>query len=197
VWARARGGVSVLRFQSFKVSESRHQPRVRVEAPEDGDLETCEPLKPCFSSCLTDVRRLRSFLTLGDLELYRVAFLQALVSLRGDRAVMNKNVGPIGAADEAVSFGVIEPLDGSFQAFHVPPLSARPLYQGGRTCIRSLPLRCILERSGMRVKSKSEVRSRKAEVCLRAAWARRFRRPCDAGAREYRKWFFHRGWFRW
>jgi hypothetical protein len=92
-------------------------------------LETSETLP---SSCLADVRRLRSFCAFGDLELYRVAFLQALVSLGCDRAVVNENIGPIGAADETISFGVIEPLDGSFQAFHVPPLSARPLYSGAQ-----------------------------------------------------------------
>jgi hypothetical protein len=71
-------------------------------------------------------------LTFGDFELHCVAFLQALVSFGRDRAVVNENIGPVGAADETISFSVVEPLDGSFQAFHVPPLSARPLYSGAQ-----------------------------------------------------------------
>ena len=67
------------------------------------------------------VRRLRSFLALGDFELHRVAFLQALISLRTNRAVVNENVWPIRAPNEPVPLGVIEPLNGSFQSFHVPP----------------------------------------------------------------------------
>jgi hypothetical protein len=35
---------------------------------------------------------------------------------------MNEYVRSIVAAEEAVSLGVIEPLDGAFQTFHVLPL---------------------------------------------------------------------------
>ena len=73
-----------------------------------------------LSRTLGDVRSLRSLLTLGDLELHLVAFLQALVSLRSDRAVVNEDVRSIGAPNETVAFRVIEPLDGSFQSFHTP-----------------------------------------------------------------------------
>src|ERR1700723_1700692 len=78
------------------------------------------------------VRRLRPFLPLGDFELHRIAFLQALVSLGTDRAVVDEDIRPIRPTDEAISLGVVEPLDGSFQSFHVPPLSARPLFGGPR-----------------------------------------------------------------
>jgi hypothetical protein len=77
------------------------------------------------SGAFADVRRLRSLLAVGDFELHRVAFLQALVALGGNCAVMYKNIGTIGAPDEPVALGVIEPFDGAFQTFHVPPLSAR------------------------------------------------------------------------
>src|SRR5271169_2548020 len=76
---------------------------------------------------LAHVRRLRTLLTLGDFELHLVAFLQALVSFGGDCAVVNKYVWPIRATDEPVPLGVIEPLNGSFQAFHVPPTFRTPL----------------------------------------------------------------------
>ena len=78
------------------------------------------------SGALGNVCRLWSLLSFGDFELHRVAFLQAFVALGGDGAVMYKNVGTIRAPDEPVAFCVIEPLDGAFQTFHVPPLSARP-----------------------------------------------------------------------
>jgi hypothetical protein len=68
--------------------------------------------------CLSHIRGLRAFLTFGDFEFHLVSLLQALVTLRTDRAVMNKHVRPICAADEPVSFSVIEPLDGSFQTVH-------------------------------------------------------------------------------
>ena len=35
---------------------------------------------------------------------------------------MNKNIRSIVAAEEAVSFGVVEPLDSAFQTFHLRPL---------------------------------------------------------------------------
>ena len=97
------------------------------------------------SGALGDVCCLWSFLAFGDFELYRVAFLQALVAFGSDRAVMYKNVGTIGAPDEPVAFCVIEPFYGAFQTFHVPPLSAR-LSSGGP---RRAHIGCILERLGL------------------------------------------------
>lgn len=44
---------------------------------------------------LYDVRRLRTFLALGDFELNLIAFLKTLVALSSDRAVMHKYVWPI------------------------------------------------------------------------------------------------------
>ena len=81
-------------------------------------------------SRLGDVRRLRTFLALGDLELNLITLLQTFVTLRGNCAVMNKDIRSIRAPDESVSLGVIEPLDGSFQSFHVPPSFRRPLSGG-------------------------------------------------------------------
>src|SRR5579862_4007067 len=83
------------------------------------------------------VRSLRPLLTFSDLELYRVSFLQALVALRGDCAVVNKYIRAIRAPDEPISLSVIEPLYGSFQTFHVPPAFCTSLLGGPRTCPRS------------------------------------------------------------
>jgi hypothetical protein len=79
---------------------------------------------------LAYVRCLRTLLTFGDFEFHLVAFLQALISLGGNGAVVNKNIWSIRAPDEPVPFRVIEPLDGSFQTFHVPP-SFRTSFIGG------------------------------------------------------------------
>jgi hypothetical protein len=56
--------------------------------------------------------------------------LQTLVTLRSNRAVVNKDIRSIRAPDESVSLGVMEPLDGSFQTFRVPPSFRRPLSGG-------------------------------------------------------------------
>src|SRR5271155_3540998 len=89
------------------------------------------PVRIATSGALADVRRLRSLLAFGDFKLYRVAFLQALVALGSDGAVMYKNIGTIRATDEPVSFGVIEPLDRTFQTFHRNPLFPHVLRSGG------------------------------------------------------------------
>ena len=99
-----------------------------------------------LSRALANVGGLRSLGTFGDFELDRVAFLQALIAFRTDRAVVYENIGAVGAADEPVALCVVKPLHCAFQSFHVPPLSARPLVWGwaqGRARIG-----CILERLG-------------------------------------------------
>jgi hypothetical protein len=61
---------------------------------------------------------LRSLLPLNDVKFDFVAFLQTLVAIELDRAVMNKHVGPIVTADKAVSLRVIEPLHFAFMLGH-------------------------------------------------------------------------------
>jgi hypothetical protein len=97
------------------------------------------------SGALRNVCRLRSLLPLGDFELHRIAFLQALVALGGDRAVMYKNIGAIRAPNEPVTLRVIEPLYGAFQTFHVNPLFPH-VFQWGAP--RRARIECILERLG-------------------------------------------------
>jgi hypothetical protein len=73
------------------------------------------------------VGSLRAFLTLDNLEFDLVAFLQALVSLNCNCAVVNEDIRAVIPADEPVSLRIVEPLDGSFHAFHVrPPLLRSP-----------------------------------------------------------------------
>src|SRR5690348_9746157 len=76
------------------------------------------------SGGLADVCGLRSFLALHNLELHRIAFLQALIAFAADGAVVNEHIGSVVPSDEPVSFGVIEPLHSSFQSIHVPLLEA-------------------------------------------------------------------------
>jgi hypothetical protein len=72
------------------------------------------------------VRCLRALLALGDLEFHLIAFLQALVALGTYRAVVHENVWALVTADEPISFGIVEPLHSTLQAFHLgPPSFAR------------------------------------------------------------------------
>ena len=57
-----------------------------------------------------DVISLPALRPLGDVKLHRLALLQALESARLDRREVHKNVFATLTADEAVAFGVIEPL---------------------------------------------------------------------------------------
>ena len=57
-----------------------------------------------------DVFSLPAFGPLGDVKLHRLALLQALEAARLDRREVHKNIFAILTADEAVAFGVIEPL---------------------------------------------------------------------------------------
>src|SRR5437764_6828788 len=63
-----------------------------------------------------------SFLPLDDFEFHWIAFLQALVALARNRAVVDKHVGPVIASDEPIAFCIVEPLYGAFQPIHVPLL---------------------------------------------------------------------------
>ena len=57
-----------------------------------------------------DVLSLPALGALGYVELHRLALLQALEAARLDRREVHKNVFATLTADEAVAFGVIEPL---------------------------------------------------------------------------------------
>src|SRR5258708_28823684 len=95
------------------------------------EVHTARSGKPADGSDLRSgdlgyIGRLRPLLSLDDLKLHLVALLQAFVALGGDCAVVNENIRSIVAAEEAVTLGVVEPLDGAFQTFHVrPPLFLR------------------------------------------------------------------------
>jgi hypothetical protein len=86
-------------------------------------VERQDPLRARFNH----IGRLRALLTFSDFELHRVAFLQALVAFGCYGAVVNENIRPIRASDEAIAFGIIEPLDGPFQTIHVRPRFPRVL----------------------------------------------------------------------
>jgi hypothetical protein len=99
-------------------------------------VDTEDDLTPLLSG-LSYVGGLRAFLTFGDFELHLVAFLQAFISFRGNRAVVNENIRAIRASDKPVAFGVIEPLYGSFQTFHESPRFPHALIWGPKDVLRS------------------------------------------------------------
>ncbi len=73
------------------------------------------PLLPSGNfSCACDLIGLWPFLALNDIELDIVSFFQAFVAVKLNRAVMNKNIWSIIAANEAIAFCVVEPLHFAF-----------------------------------------------------------------------------------
>ena len=115
-----------------------------------------------------NIRSLRTFGALGDLELNLIAFLQALVSFRRNRAVVHKDVSSIFAADKTVPLGIVEPLHRTFQAFHLRPLRARTLPVASRASRFSAIFR-LLEEAVKRHKSPTRIK--------RSSYPRRFRVP--------------------
>lgn len=63
-----------------------------------------------------DVFRLPTPRAFGDAELNRLAFLQALESTRLDGGKVHKHVLSVLAADKAIAFGIVKPLNCSL--FH-------------------------------------------------------------------------------
>lgn len=64
---------------------------------------------------------LRPFISLHHVELHLLAFLQTLISLGLDGAVVDEHVGPFVTANKAKSFGVVEPLHDSLELTHLKP----------------------------------------------------------------------------
>ena len=64
--------------------------------------------------------RLGPLLTLNDVKLDLVPFFQAFVSVELNCAVMDKHVGTVISANEAVTLCVVKPLDFTFVLSHSP-----------------------------------------------------------------------------
>ena len=62
--------------------------------------------------------RLRTFLTLDDIELDLIAFFQCLIAVQLYRRIVDEHIRPVIASDESVSLGVVEPLDLAFVLSH-------------------------------------------------------------------------------
>jgi hypothetical protein len=60
-----------------------------------------------------DVSGLRAFLPLYDLKLHLIAFLQALVAVGIDGAVVYEHIGTVVPPNESEPLGIVEPLDRS------------------------------------------------------------------------------------
>src|SRR5882757_202946 len=66
-----------------------------------------------------DLIRLWPLRALDDVELYGVAFFQALIAVKLDRAVMHEDIRAILTAKKAITLCVVEPLHLSFVLCHV------------------------------------------------------------------------------
>jgi len=69
---------------------------------------------------LGDVLSLGAFLSLHDFKLHVITFLQALIALRVDGAIVNKNIRAVIPADEAEALRIVKPLHFTFYSRHVP-----------------------------------------------------------------------------
>lgn len=64
--------------------------------------------------------RLRAFLSLDNIELHLVAFLQTFVPIDLDGAVVHENVRSVVPSDESVPFRIVEPFDFASILSHEP-----------------------------------------------------------------------------
>jgi len=71
----------------------------------------------CFSQSGNGIR-LRSFLTLDNVELNVVALFERFIAIQLDCRVMDENIRPVITSDESVALGVVEPLDFAFELSH-------------------------------------------------------------------------------
>ena len=89
---------------------------------------------------LGDVFSLGPFLTLYDFKLYVITLLQALVTFGADGAVMDENIRTVIASDEAESLGIVEPLNLTFDARHLPSSVHKPVPQLSRCGPNIVPI---------------------------------------------------------
>jgi hypothetical protein len=87
--------------------------------------------------------RLRTFLTLDNVELDLVAFFKRLVAVKLNRRVMNEHIRPVIATDESVALGVVKPLDLPFVLSHSFRL---PFSCGDPVSLREISHRYLLRR---------------------------------------------------
>src|SRR5208283_3912506 len=109
------------RMQSRSISVSCRLPQAKTQPLSGWALVTGSKLALLH---LHHIRSLRPFLTINDLKFDHVAFLQALVALGSQSAVVHEHVRAILPADKAKAFRIVEPFDGSFQ-FHFAFLGQR------------------------------------------------------------------------
>lgn len=77
---------------------------------------------------LRDLIGLGPFLSLHDLKLNCVAFLERLEPIALDRRIMHKNVSPAVLSDKSVAFAIIEPFNFALKSCHVHPPSSDNIY---------------------------------------------------------------------
>src|SRR5690242_10838480 len=76
---------------------------------------------------LRHVACLGALLPLNDLELHVITLLETLIAFIVDSAVVDEDIGSVIAADEAEPFGIVKPLNFSFNTRHLlfPPCFGR------------------------------------------------------------------------
>jgi len=85
-----------------------------------GNARSYAPLGCCVGGVLEadDCIRLRTFLTLDDVELDVIALFQRLIPIQLNGRVVYEYIRPVIASDKSIALGVIEPLDLPFALCH-------------------------------------------------------------------------------
>jgi hypothetical protein len=94
-------------------------PAPQKKWPAEGRVLPAEYLLYRSNTNFRDFGRLGTLRPLNDFKLHLISFLKRAVTIAGDGGIMNENVWAIIAPDEAIPFGIIEPLDSSLQ--RLPP----------------------------------------------------------------------------
>jgi hypothetical protein len=71
-----------------------------------------------------DVRRLRTFWSLGNLKLYFIAFVKDFKSILLNRGIVNEDITSIISGNEPITFLLVKPFNTTFGHYNSPPLLA-------------------------------------------------------------------------
>jgi len=103
-----------------RAPHSNRASRRKKKRPAEGRALPAEKWLYGSSTNFRDFGRLGTFRSLHDFELNLISFLKRAVTVARYGGVMYEDVWTIIAPDEAIPFGIVEPLDSSLQCDRLP-----------------------------------------------------------------------------
>ena len=103
-----------------RAPHSNRASRRKKKRPAEGRALPAEKWLYGSSTNFRDFGRLGALRPLHDFELDLISFLKRAVPIAGYGGIMYEDVWTIIAPDEAIPFGIIEPLDSSLQCDRLP-----------------------------------------------------------------------------